>query len=65
MKGLTVGTGQAPVKNYQRLLRDLIMAQKAKPSFIISDHITIDEAPETYAKFDERDRVIKAVIQFK
>lgn len=65
MKGLTVGTGQAPVKNYQRLLRDLIIAQKAKPSLIVSDHITIDEAPETYAKFDERDKVVKAVIQFK
>ena len=65
MKGLTIGTGQAPVKNYQKYLRDLIIAQKAKPSVIISNHISIDEAPETYASFDERDKVVKAIIQFK
>jgi glutathione-independent formaldehyde dehydrogenase len=64
-KGLTMGTGQAPVKSYQAMLRDLIVSGKAKPSFIVSDHIKIDEAPEAYKEFDERDELVKAVIRFK
>ena len=64
-KGLTMETGQAPVKTYQALLRDLIVSGKAKPSFIVSDHIKIDQAPEAYKEFDERGDLVKAVIRFK
>ena len=32
-RACTVGTGQAPVKRYNVLLRDLILAGKADPSF--------------------------------
>ncbi len=63
-KALSMGTGQAPCKNYQPLLRDLIIDNKAKPSFIVSDHINIDQAPETYKEFDKRDELTKAVIRF-
>jgi threonine dehydrogenase-like Zn-dependent dehydrogenase len=49
-----MGTGQAPVKAYNRKLRDLIFAGKAKPSMIISHELPLDEAPEAYQNFDER-----------
>jgi glutathione-independent formaldehyde dehydrogenase len=53
-KGITVGMGQCPVRKYDHELRDLIIAGKAKPSFIVSHRVAIDEAPEMYAKFDLR-----------
>ncbi len=53
-KGLKMGTGQCNVKSYNRYLRDLIIAGKARPSFIVSHQIGIDEAPDAYRKFDQR-----------
>ena len=53
-KGQSMGTGQAPVKRYNRQLRDLIIAGKARPSFIVSHEIGLDEAPDAYDKFDRR-----------
>lgn len=64
-KGLSIETGQAPVKNSQSLLRDLIVGGKARPSFIVSDRIDIDEAPDAYASFDKRDDVTKAIIRLE
>ncbi|SDO48261.1 glutathione-independent formaldehyde dehydrogenase [Microbacterium sp. ru370.1] len=54
-KGQTMGTGQAPVKKYNRQLRDLIAAGKATPSFIVSHELSLDEAPDAYEHFDNRD----------
>jgi threonine dehydrogenase-like Zn-dependent dehydrogenase len=54
-KGLKLGCGQANVKSYNRELRDLIHAGKAKPSWIVSHHLSLDEAPEAYEKFDARE----------
>jgi len=53
-KGQSMGTGQAPVKRYNRQLRDLIITGRATPSFIVSHEIGLDEAPEAYDKFDRR-----------
>lgn len=53
-KGLTIGTGQAPVKRYNKHLRDLIIASKAKPSFIVSHRLPLDGAPDAYKHFDSR-----------
>jgi threonine dehydrogenase-like Zn-dependent dehydrogenase len=53
-QGLTIGTGQCNVKAYNRYLRDLIISGVAKPSFIVSNHIDIDDAPDAYKKFDKR-----------
>ena len=53
-KGLSLGTGQTPVKKYNAYLRDLIIAGRAKPSFIVSHRLTLDEAPGAYQKFDQR-----------
>ena len=54
-KGQRVGTGQCNVKAYNRQLRDLIHVGRAKPSFIVSHRLSLDEAPEAYRHFDARD----------
>jgi len=53
-KGLSFGTGQCNVKKYNRYLRDLIISGKAKPSFVVSHDVSIDDAPDAYKKFDKR-----------
>ena len=54
VKGQHVATGQANVKAYNRKLCNLIAAGKAKPSWIISHELPLDQAPEAYKSFDER-----------
>lgn len=62
-KGLRLGTGQCNVKKYNAYLRDLIIAGKAKPSFVVSHDVSIDEAPDAYQKFDQRvDGYTKVII---
>jgi len=64
-KGVTMGSGQAPVKKYNEYLRDMIVNGRAKPSQIVSHHIEIDDAPEAYKKFDQRvDGYTKVLIRF-
>ena len=53
-KGLRMGTGQTPVKAYNRMLCQLIATGKAKPSFLVSHELSLDEAPEAYRQFDKR-----------
>ncbi|MDF2433036.1 MAG: glutathione-independent formaldehyde dehydrogenase, partial [Mucilaginibacter sp.] len=55
MKGLSMATGQANVKNYNRQLCELISNGIAKPSSIISHELSLDEAPDAYKHFDARD----------
>lgn len=54
-KGQTLGSGQCPVKKYNRRLRDLVAAGKATPSFIVSHELPLEEGPDAYAHFDARD----------
>jgi glutathione-independent formaldehyde dehydrogenase len=54
-KGQHMGTGQCPVKKYNRHLRNLIHAGKAEPSFIVSHRVGLGEAPDAYEHFDRRD----------
>ncbi|KAF5123337.1 putative zinc-type alcohol dehydrogenase-like protein YycR [Metarhizium anisopliae] len=53
-KGLKLATGQCNVKAYNRYLRDLIIAGKAKPSFVVSHEITLDDVEIAYDKSDKR-----------
>ncbi len=55
-KGLRMGSGQANVKKYNRYLCNLIHEGKAKPSFLVSHQLSLDEAPEAYQQFDSRQR---------
>ncbi|RBY90851.1 glutathione-independent formaldehyde dehydrogenase [Blastococcus sp. TF02A-26] len=53
-KGQSMGTGQAPVKRYNRQLRDLITSGRATPSWIVSHELRLDEAVDGYRHFDDR-----------
>jgi glutathione-independent formaldehyde dehydrogenase len=65
-KGITVGGSQAPVKMYNEDLRNVVIAGAANPGTIVTHHISIEEAPDMYERFDKReDGVHKIVIQFK
>ena len=55
-KGQSMATGQANVKAYNRYLCDLIHAGKAKPSWIVSHSLSLEDAPVAYKHFDERDK---------
>ena len=54
-KGQSIGTGQANVKQYNRGLRDLIHQDKVSPGIIVSHELSLDEAPEGYQHFDDRE----------
>ena len=54
-KGQHMGTGQCPVKRYNRHLRNLIAQNKVKPSWIVSHNLPLEQAPEAYKHFDARE----------
>jgi threonine dehydrogenase-like Zn-dependent dehydrogenase len=56
IKGQRMGTGQANVKAYNRLLSRLIEKDKVKPSWIVSHELPLEQAPEAYENFDKRKR---------
>ena len=53
-KGQSMGTGQANVKAYNRLLSRLIEKDKVKPSWIVSHELPLAQAPEAYENFGRR-----------
>jgi len=53
-KGQSMGTGQANVKAYNRLLSRLIEKDRVKPSWIVSHELPLDKAAEAYENFDQR-----------
>lgn len=53
-KGITIGSGQCPVKKYNRWLRDLIIRGRAKPGQIVSHELSLDDAVRGYDQFDKR-----------
>ncbi|QOC94027.1 glutathione-independent formaldehyde dehydrogenase [Micromonospora craniellae] len=61
-KGLRMGTGQANVKAYNEYLRNLIIAGRAKPSFVVSKELPLDAAPEAYQRFDRREEGYSKVV---
>ena len=63
-KGLRLGTGQCNVKRYNAYLRDMIMAGKASPSFVVSHNVALEDAADAYDKFDKRvDGYTKVVLK--
>ncbi len=59
-----MGTSQANVKAYNRLLSRLIEKDKVKPSWIVSHELPLAQAPEAYVNFDQRkDGWTKVVLQ--
>jgi glutathione-independent formaldehyde dehydrogenase len=63
-KGIRVGFGRTDDVRYTVFLRNTIITGRAKPSFVVSHHISFEEVEEAYRKFDERkDGYIKVVLQ--
>ncbi|MPZ66124.1 MAG: zinc-binding dehydrogenase [Pseudonocardiaceae bacterium] len=61
-KGLRMGSGQANVKAYNRQLRELIVAGRANPSFVVSKRLPLDDAPDAYERFDQREQGYSKVV---
>jgi threonine dehydrogenase-like Zn-dependent dehydrogenase len=63
-KGLTLKMGQTHVHRYLRPLLDRIVAGEIDPSRLISHRLNLDEAPDGYAMFrDKEDHCIKIVLK--
>ncbi len=62
-KGRQMGTGQAPVKRYDRQLRDLTIPVRAAPSFIVSHEVALTDAPAAYDMFDKFDGYTKVLLK--
>jgi threonine dehydrogenase-like Zn-dependent dehydrogenase len=63
-KALTLKTGQTHVQRYLKPLLDAIVSGKIDPSFVITDSVGIDEAPDAYARFNaKKDGCIKVVLK--
>ena len=61
-KGQRLGTGQCNVKEYNRQLRDMIIEGRADPSFVVSHRVDLEEAPEMYEAFDNREEGVTKVL---
>ena len=42
------------MKRYNRHLRELVHLGKAKPSWIVSHNLSLEEGPDAYEHFDKR-----------
>ena len=62
-KGLTFKMGQTHMHNYMRPLLKRIEDKEIDPSFVITHRLKLDEAPEAYKTFrDKEDECIKVVL---
>ncbi|MCU1262083.1 MAG: Alcohol dehydrogenase GroES domain protein [Bryobacterales bacterium] len=63
-RSLTIRTGQCHVQRYMRPLMERIQKGEIDPSFVISHRMRLDQAPEGYAKFlNKEDHCIKVVLK--
>jgi threonine dehydrogenase-like Zn-dependent dehydrogenase len=62
-KGLTFKMGQTHVQRYTKPLLDKIANGEIDPSFVITHHVPLSQAPDAYRMFrDKKDGCIKVVI---
>ncbi len=62
-KGLTMKTGQTHMMRYMKPLLDRIQNGEIDPSFVISHRVSIDQAPDMYKMFrDKQDHCTKVVL---
>lgn len=63
-KGLTLKTGQTHVQRYLPGLLSAIMEDKIDTTFLISDRMSLEDAPKGYQKFhDEQNECTKVVLK--
>lgn len=61
-KGLSLKMGQTHVHKYMPHLLALIERGEIDPSFVITDRITIDDAPAMYRTFREKEQACIQVV---
>ncbi len=63
-KSLTIKTGQTHVQRYMRPLLELIQNGAIDPTFVITHRLSLDEAPDAYRVFrDKQQDCIKVVLK--
>jgi threonine dehydrogenase-like Zn-dependent dehydrogenase len=63
-RGLTFRMAQTPVQRYMPLLLDRIVNGEIDPSFVVTDTGGLEQGPELYKKFrDRQDGCIKVVLK--
>lgn len=63
-KGLTIKTGQTHVHRYLRPLLERIENGEIDPSFVVTHHMPLEDAPKGYAMFnDKQDECVKVVLK--
>jgi threonine dehydrogenase-like Zn-dependent dehydrogenase len=63
-KGLTIKTGQTHMQRYMEPLLQKVVDGEIDPSFVITHEVPLDQAPEMYKKFrDKEDGCIKVVLK--
>jgi threonine dehydrogenase-like Zn-dependent dehydrogenase len=63
-RSLTIRTGQCHVHRYLRPLLDRIANGEIDPSFVITHHMSLEDAPQGYSKFlNKQDECIKIVLK--
>jgi len=63
-KGLTFKTGQTHMQRYLRPLLERVQKGEIDPSFVITHHLPLDDAPRGYKMFrDKQDECIKVVLK--
>jgi len=62
-RAITIKTGQTHVQKYMRPLLDRILKKEIDPSFVITHRLRLEDAPEGYQMFkDKEDECIKVVM---
>jgi threonine dehydrogenase-like Zn-dependent dehydrogenase len=63
-RSLQIRSGQTHVQRYLKPLLDLIEQGRIDPSFVISHHMALEDAPEGYKMFrDKQDECVKIVLK--
>ena len=63
-RSLTMRTGQCHVQRYMKPLLERIQNGEIDPSFVISHHMKLDDAPQGYGMFlNKEDDCMKIVLQ--
>ena len=63
-RGLTIKTGQCHVHRYMKPLLARIEAGEIDPSFVVSHHMNLDDAPKGYDMFmHKQDNVMKIILR--
>jgi len=62
-RSLTIKTGQAHVQRYMRPLLERIQQEEIDPSFVITHHMRLEDAPTAYELFkNKQDNCVKIVL---